>query len=65
MLHKLNKDLQSETEYLSSNTIENWYESYIEWANRTVPQYLNNASKYLKWKQRIKNISIGSLITDV
>ncbi|CAB4003433.1 patched domain-containing 3-like, partial [Paramuricea clavata] len=44
MLHKLNKDLQSETEYLSSNTIEDWYESYIEWANRTVPHYLNNAS---------------------
>lgn len=45
-LHKLNKDLQSETEFLSKNSIESWYESYIEWANKTVPQYVNTASKY-------------------
>lgn len=47
LLHQLNKDLQSETEYLSKNSVDNWYENYIGWANTTVPQYVTMTCKYI------------------
>ena len=50
-----------ENTYLSSNTIDNWYEKYIEWANNSVPDYVYNTSKYIPYS----DISILVLYTTV
>lgn len=47
-LHNLYSKLENETESLSSNSIESWYEEYVRWMKRNKPQYVHfsNSSKY-------------------
>ena len=45
-LHTLNNNIKSETQYLASNTVENWFEHYIKWLNTTNSTFLNTTSKY-------------------
>ncbi|XP_028417678.1 patched domain-containing protein 3-like [Dendronephthya gigantea] len=37
-----------EQKYLSENTIDSWYEKYIEWANKSVPDSVYNTSRTIK-----------------
>lgn len=46
-LHRLYEKLQNDTERLSSNSLESWYESYVMWMKKHHPEYVyfNNSSK--------------------
>lgn len=46
-LHRLYEKLQNDTERLSSNSLESWYESYVMWMKKHYPEYVyfNNSSK--------------------
>ncbi|XP_046852386.1 LOW QUALITY PROTEIN: patched domain-containing protein 3-like [Xenia sp. Carnegie-2017] len=43
-LHTLNNNIKSETQYLASNTVENWFEHYIKWLNTTNSTFLNTTN---------------------
>ncbi|XP_046844152.1 patched domain-containing protein 3-like isoform X2 [Xenia sp. Carnegie-2017] len=45
-LHRLYEKLQNDTERLSSNSLESWYESYVMWMKKHHPEYVyfNNST---------------------
>ena len=47
-LHKLYTELRNDTECLSSNSVESWYEEYVKWMKHENPEYvdLTNSSTY-------------------
>ena len=40
-LHRLYSELRNETERLSSNSVESWYEEYVKWMKHKKPRYVN------------------------
>ncbi|CAB4033412.1 patched domain-containing 3-like, partial [Paramuricea clavata] len=40
-LHNLYSKLQNETERLSSNSVESWYEEYVKWMKNNKPHYVD------------------------
>ncbi|XP_028413011.1 patched domain-containing protein 3-like [Dendronephthya gigantea] len=40
-LHNLYSELQNETEGLSRNSVESWYEEYVKWMKQNKPEYVD------------------------